>query len=107
MSAKRKTCSACGKVKAAGAFRHGRNQCIPCRKVVYARWIKANPEEVAARKRRYRETHPKLAAAKVRAFKESNPEKVQAYHRKYNETHREQIKERKHEWYLDPATEAA
>jgi hypothetical protein len=77
MSAKRKTCSACGKVKSATVFRPGNNQCAQCQRLVQDRWVKANPE------------------------------KRKAYQRKYLKTHKQEIKEQRARWYLDNREKAA
>jgi recombinational DNA repair protein (RecF pathway) len=78
MSAKRKTCSRCGVVKAAAEFKVRSRRCAQCRKEIYAQWVKDNPEKVAARKKRYREANLAKVVERERSYKAANPEKVKA-----------------------------
>ena len=68
MSAKRKTCSRCGKAKPIAEFRPNRNQCIQCYKKIHASWVKANPEKLREYKKQRYKKHAPPALAKLNEY---------------------------------------
>ena len=53
MSAKRKACKHCGKLKPIAEFKYGRLQCTACQRETQARWVNANLERVKKYVRQY------------------------------------------------------
>lgn len=80
-----KKCTWCGEEKQFSEFypnkrvRDGRQaHCKRCHCEATAKWVKSNPQKVAAAKARYVERHPERRAASIAKWLKNNPEKRKA-----------------------------
>lgn len=100
-SAKTKTCSVCGQVKALDEFWIGRRKCKACYSEVTHQWLAANREEVNRRKRLLYESIREQEKERKHLWYVANREKIAEHHRRYEADNRDKVNERSRKYWAN------
>lgn len=100
-SAKAKTCSVCGQVKALDEFWIGRRQCHACYAELTHQRREANSEEVNRRKRLQYESIREQEKERKHLWYVANREKIAEHQRRYVTDNREKVNERARTYFAN------